>query len=252
MLVGRPTRVDLGDSVNRNFFESVGHGGVPHLDFNFHVDQLPKVQAPHPVEGRVVDADGVVPKQPVLWSKAKSLAAMQERFAFFSPAVLYLYGRLEDQMLADFGARRPDLEVWYGYTLFDRQIFRGLTHPDGDARWNHALWCMPKATYPAFRAHIASIVVNDSRLKWRALYDAVQVDLAIPDPIYPLGSMEIDVFGVKASTGTFFMQQSPVPRLRRGPVHADLGVYMKALLDGDNPLQEVEYQRELREQEDDP
>lgn len=208
----------------------------PH--FRFRVAEPPPLAATHPVDGRIADADGVVPKNRMTWTRARSLADMQERFAFFTPAILYLYGGFRDQMLADFAARHPDLEVWWGFTLFDQPLFRGLVAPDGDDAWNHALWCVPIETYKRLRPYLASVALSYEPTRWFAETGVRPV--VIPDPIRRVTSMTVDVFGFSATDGTLYMKEGPLPTLAKAPPSRDVGVFREAILEGENPLLAVE------------
>lgn len=91
--------------------------------------------------GQPLDARGFVKKEPLRLGRANSLLELAEEYAFFTPAVLYLYGRFRDAPLADFLHMFPDAKLYY--RKFDRPIFRGLEAPSNkNPDWNFVLWAV--------------------------------------------------------------------------------------------------------------
>ncbi len=118
----------------------------------------------------------VVPKQLLPVGQATSLAELAGEFAFFTPAVLYLYGGLTDEPLGDFRQTYGGPADVYHYR-FPHRLFSGLDAPCGDREWNHALWAVRRHVWPALRDFYLSIMVLDpvARTASQVAYTDVEV-----------------------------------------------------------------------------
>ena len=112
--------------------------------------------------------------------RVKQLSPYGDRFAFFTPAVLYLWGRFPDQILFHF-LEHQGCRVDFFHMKFARPLFQGLTAPNGDADWNHVLWAIERPHWQAFEDHVLAAVLTDTPRGLVIRYGAQ--DLAITDPV---------------------------------------------------------------------
>lgn len=151
------------------------------------------------------DPHGFIPKTHMTFGSADRLVVFQN-YKFFTPGLLYLFGKFFDQPLIQFMADM-NKEIHYLHHRFDVPIFNGMQslHTDGD--WNHVLWAIEAEYWAAFESFILSVTLFDSAEQ--ATYRVGVQDVLIPDPLYcdkkhlsldlpPL--MEICVFGVNGSS----------------------------------------------------
>ena len=143
-----------------------------------------------------------VPKRPLSFhSGVKALGPFQERFAFFTVAPLYLWGRLHDRVLADFVAHQGGA-VDFFHKKFDRPIFSGLLAPNGDADWNHVLWAVERPHWQPLIQHLCTAVLTDAArnlvyrygLQELEILDPLHVDRGILSAVPPV--LPIGAFGV--------------------------------------------------------
>jgi hypothetical protein len=196
--------------------------------------------------GPPVDANGRVVKHPFGVGNAESLAALAGAFAFFTPALLYLYGGFRDGMLIDFmeGLGR-DVPIYY--RRFGRPLFARLEASDGSPDWNHALWAVHRDDYEPLAAFLLDSVLKDS-VRRRVIRYAEQ-ELEVADPVAldrrsvvdSLPTVAVQVWAVNASHGIAALrrpagQPAALPALAFLPPAREVVVYAEALYKDRNPV----------------
>jgi len=100
-----------------------------------------------------------VPKYEFPISSQRSLAEIRsEGWEIFTPALLYLYGGFNDQMLLDFLVNYGK-EVKFYYKKFSQPLFEGFDLC-GDRDWNHALWFLDKDNWQYFVTFVTSLFIS--------------------------------------------------------------------------------------------
>src|SRR4051812_19370615 len=112
---------------------------------------------------------------------AGSLAPFVVQYQFFTPALLYVYGRFNDRPIFDFAAQYAGSFRVY-HRLFDHEIFRGMETPDGDPAWNRALWAIERSAWPAFEQWMLSITFSDAAT--RTVIRVGSQDVSAADPLF--------------------------------------------------------------------
>jgi hypothetical protein len=198
--------------------------------------------------GPPVDDRGVIRKQELRIGSAESLAVLAEEYAFFTPAVLYMYGQFYDGPLVDLMYERQENIPLY-YKKFHRPIFRGLETPDGDTSWNHAMWAVRRDHLPILADFIIGItfVVHESRQVIRfgehflTIADPLAMDRAVVyDPRLP--RLSIRVFGVNGSRFRAALKQGKSalmdpPTLQFYDSDETMKLFADATFNGRNPLE---------------
>ena len=117
-----------------------------------------------------------VPKYRARFDGFKNLSDVPN-LTWFTPAMLYRWGRFSDLQLSDV-VTRLDLKIfWY---TFNRPIFRGLEIAN-DAGWNHTLWAVEQPKWNQLVDEIVSMIQVNTQEKC-VLYYAMQ-ELEIFDPL---------------------------------------------------------------------
>lgn len=105
---------------------------------------------------------GYIDKTPLKFGERTNyLFPFCERYAFFSPAILYLWGRFTDAVLIDFLETIQRRVEFYHYK-FNLPLFQNLNAYNGDPSWNHVLWAVEKEFWPQFIDHLCAAVLTDS------------------------------------------------------------------------------------------
>lgn len=202
----------------------------------------------------VLDENGFVPKYPLAVGAAESLAALTAEYAFFTPAVLYLYGGFTDAPLADFAnSRAGDFRIYY--KLFDRPLFRGLEAPsNGDRAWNHALWAVGRGVWDAFSTFLLSLTLADAA--GRFVYGVGARTLSVPDPIAGRPGVAVEAFGVNGSLFRAGLAPAPLavdrPRLVKLAPDPAMVAFAAAWFGGGNPVAAAEAHRQKESADEDP
>lgn len=187
----------------------------------------------------------VVPKYEMKFSAASGLHEFSERYKFFSPAPLYIYGRFDDGPIMQFMVEEePDLHIMFH--RFACPIFSGLTTPDGDVNWNFVLWGMDAETWPAFENYLLSFVITDT--EHQCVFNIGAQDITIADPLtvdkqvilqpmFP--SIDIVVFGVDSNKYAVAMEpcddlMTP-PKVKFHPPQPGTAAFANALFSGVAP-----------------
>ena len=185
------------------------------------------------------------PKYRMGLERLRRLSDVTDRYCFFTPALLYLYGRFNDQPLVDFLAdyKKP---VHLMHALFDHPIFGGLETPDGNADWNRALWAIAREALPAFEAYILSVTMHDT--PHHLVFRIGAQDLWLPDPLAVdrRGILErplcITVFGVDSNARVIAFDPSGkgLPVLRSWPPQPRTVQFAKLMFAGNNPTSAID------------
>jgi hypothetical protein len=147
-------------------------------------------------------------------AQVKALAPFAERFAFFTPAIPYLWGRFADALLFHF-LELQGCRVDFFHTKFDRPLFQGMTAPDGDADWNYVLWAVERQHWQAFEDYVLAAVVADTPRKTVVRYGSQ--DLMLVDPLAASRQIvvttaflcPVTVFGVRSNKATVAVKEVP-------------------------------------------
>lgn len=139
--------------------------------------------------------------------RAEALHYTQERFVYWSPAALFLYGGFRVDMLADFN-QTCGVDLSYYHHRFDSAIFDGLHSRDGNRDWNHVLWAVDKEHWPGLLDHLCSLTLMNRQSTSVVKY-AMQ-EIHVTDPIATgkvlsassLPVMPVHFFGVKTNHWT--------------------------------------------------
>ena len=121
-----------------------------------------------------------VPKAKLEFGQAKSVGRFTDRYQFFTPALLYLYGGLDDRPFVEFMEETGTDLVLASYR-FERPIFSGLAAPDGDPSWNHVLFAVEKEHWKKLENYLLSAMLVDRSRNWLCQVGAT--DLVIADPL---------------------------------------------------------------------
>lgn len=100
-----------------------------------------------------------------------------ERYVFYSPAMLYLWGRFSDTPLTDILSRVDVPILWH---RFEKPLFRGLVS-GLDASWNHVLWACPRDRWEEFSFAVIETAQVDT--KRHVVYTYAVQEVTIYDPI---------------------------------------------------------------------
>lgn len=118
----------------------------------------------------------VVPKKRIAFSGVRTLAAV-EKYVWYTPSLMYLWGRFSDTPLTDIMHRVGGKVLWY---RFDRPLFRGL-EAGIDSSWNHILWAYPRDEWDKFADSVLETAQFD--IKARMLYTYALQEIQVYDPI---------------------------------------------------------------------
>lgn len=184
------------------------------------------------------DARAVLPKKELRLGAAPSLASLTGEYAFFTPALLYLNGIVNDMPLVDFQIDYGQLVPFY-YARLPQPFFRGLEHRDGDKDWNHALWAVDRVHWEAFKKFYGAIVIYNEEKHW--IYEVGVQELEVADRLSRTGGVvKVTAFGINGNHVRVGFETYPdpwlsPPRARRYAPNPDIGVYADALKAGVNP-----------------
>ena len=180
-------------------------------------------------------------------SAATTLSDLTNQYAFYSPAMIYMFIRLMGrEPLWDF-VEEYGKEVVPVSLKFNKPLFEGLT-VDGDRTWNYVLYGMEHEDFNEFRKWMGTLTFmdRDKGLVHRIRYQ----DIQIVDPLFldrtvvlPLDipTVPVTVFALDSNKGCCWLQcGDPVmdlPTLRyTGEVFKDTQEFSDALLlENENP-----------------
>lgn len=117
-----------------------------------------------------------VPKYQIEFKNANKLADISG-YVWYTPAMLYVWGRYSEKNLADI-VQRHDVKIfWY---RFDKPVFTGFT-VGADSSWNHILWAASESHWPKLIDAILETVQFD--IPNAKLYQYALQRLTILDPL---------------------------------------------------------------------
>jgi hypothetical protein len=118
-----------------------------------------------------------VPKYRIEFQNATSLSDIQG-YVWYTPAILYLWGRYSEVNLSDL-VQRHDIKIfWY---KFNKPIFQGLS-VGGDPSWNHTLWAAEQSQWLKLVNGILETVQFDTVFK--KIYQYALQNLNVYDPFF--------------------------------------------------------------------
>ena len=118
----------------------------------------------------------VTPRYRVEFSQTKQLSSVLG-YVWFTPAMLFLWGRFSEVNLSDIVQRHDIKLFWY---RFDKAIFQGFDF-GGDVSWNHTLWAVETAKWSKFVDAVLETVQFD--LEKAMLYQYGLQEVSVPDPL---------------------------------------------------------------------
>jgi len=180
---------------------------------------MPRNGLPDPTHNitQVFLARGRVIKRPFRWSdKLVALGPASQGYRFFTPAYLYLYTALPDQVLVDFAASQRE-DVVFGEGTFETPLFKGLDHGDSGPVWNYKLWTIEERFWEAFQVFVSSVVLVQHRGRVSSSWLTTYAALTILDPVYrqknrlvtslsDLPTLDIGVFGLLSGSRRLYLQ----------------------------------------------
>ncbi len=201
-----------------------------------------------------------IEKFEMTFGEAEGLHCFTDEVQFFTPALLYMYGRFTDEPLAQF-MNEQDGALQVMHHRFEKPIFQGFEAPmTGNKDWNHVLWGVIKEKYQALENYLLSVTFTASAESWLSRIGAQ--DATILDPlavdqaaIVSLNAPRIPiiVWGVDSSLACLAVEMSPgavfeMPKLKRHPPQPETVAEAKAYFAGQNPLRARE--ESLQEQKE--
>lgn len=206
----------------------------------------------------VLDANGYIEKHEFTTGSAESLKALQEEWVFYTPAILYLHGRVNDAPLADF-INSDSPGAHFCFKKFDYAMFRGLSSRDGDSAWNYVLWAMRKPYWDRFVNWMLSIGLTYADTKTAARIGLQE--LQVLDPVAygrtkEVSTLDIYSFGLTSNVSQVALSPSTDVLLSPPGLHValpkeDMTVFAASLFSGRNPLNDVSnHRREKKERPD--
>jgi len=118
-----------------------------------------------------------VPKYKIEFKNATTLTSIAG-YQWYTPALLYLWGRFTEVNLADLIVKYNFKVFWY---LFDKPIFQGLNYKD-DKSWNHMLWACSNDDWKNLVDGILETVQFD--IPNKLLFQYALQSFEIPDPLF--------------------------------------------------------------------
>ncbi len=117
-----------------------------------------------------------VPKYQIKFENAGKLADVPG-YVWYTPAMLYIWGRYSETNLAD-AVQQHDIQIfWY---RFDKPVFSGFA-AGGDQAWNHILWAAREDQWQRLVDAILETVQFD--IPGKRLYQYALQQLTIQDPL---------------------------------------------------------------------
>lgn len=201
--------------------------------------------------GPVVDQRGIVRKYRMPVSKAESLLALNDEYAFFTPAALYLHGSFVEGMWVDY-MYEMQADVPLYFQKFARPIFRGLATRDRDPSWNHVLWAVTRDYWDSVVNFLCSLSLVDRETQTVVRYGLQELNVLDPLAIDKAGLIREDlpllpigVFGVYGNKTKVAYEPGvnpllDLPKLQFHKPDEDMQVFANAYFSGRNPINERE------------
>lgn len=195
--------------------------------------------------GPVVDFAGRVKKSPLPCGKAASAKDLEGEYAFFTPAVLYLLGVIDDRPLIDLMCEiGEDVPVFY--KKFKHALFGRLVARDGDPSWNYALWAVRRQHWERLLDFYCSMAVFNRRTSQVFRVASQELDVVDPfavesSPIVSAsaGTARVTAFCVSGDKFVANFEPSPsplmLPRLKFREPLASAAAFNAAVAAGESP-----------------
>jgi hypothetical protein len=152
------------------------------------------------------------------------LHPFRQSFTFFTPAIAYIYGRLNDAFFTDFLATYGQ-EVGFFHYRFNKPIFKGL-EVNKEPSWNHVLWAVYNEHWEAFSDHFCSAVQLAPDVKQVVRFAEQEIDIADPlmldrVAILPIKMpfMSIKVIALRGSHSQATLEVGTNPGLNKPKLH---------------------------------
>lgn len=135
---------------------------------------------------------------------AKNLHELLSEYQFYTPALLHLTVPLQfdpfDLFCEEYG--QPVVRFT---AKFDKPLFGGLVHPNGDTSWNYTLFGLPLEHWEAYRAWIGSVAFDD---RAKNLFRRVRTqDIHVLDPL-GTESIPITALVIESNKGAFYYKMA--------------------------------------------
>jgi len=190
--------------------------------------------------------DNRVEKSLINFGKLKDLREISKEWQFFTPALLYLFGRFSDEPIARY-IDETGVELQLAHYKFNRAVFEGMKSPLGNSEWDHVLWAVPKPQWATFEQYLISIVLVNYKMK--TTFGVGSQDLVIIDPLFldqhtvlpaDVPRLPVVVLGVNGSHNCIAMDTATEntmdrPKVKRYPPQDYAVAYANALFSGSNP-----------------
>ncbi len=140
-------------------------------------------QAPLPVgvsSGGTCERVEPVQQRKMRIGKLRSLDGVKDEFAFYTPALLHLFGQLTFDPLTEF-TRDYGKDPESVSMSFTKPLFRDLVCGD-DLAWNYVLYAMPHEHWDHYRNWLHGVGLFDREKQ--SFLRIRSVDLAIADPLH--------------------------------------------------------------------
>ncbi len=140
----------------------------------------------------------VVPKYQLKF-KGSGTVKDHSEYAWFTPALLYLWGSFTDVQLYDVVTRRDIQIFWY---KFQKPIFKNIP-----GAWSQALWACKADKWDDFCSDVLEVVALDARRKTYMEYalqrisvmDPLQADSSLVTDPSAVSLVDIGVFAVRSN-----------------------------------------------------
>jgi len=136
------------------------------------------VQPPKPKQDKFYEFKPFrVPKYRIEFQRATRLADIPG-YVWYSPALIYIWGRYSETNLADLVQQHDAKIFWY---KFEKPVFKGLT-VNADPSWDYTLWAASEADWPKIVDTVLETVQFD--IPRSKLYQYALQELQIYDPLF--------------------------------------------------------------------
>ena len=164
----------------------------------------------------------VVPKRKVTFGGTLRSLAAADKYVWYTPALMYLWGRFSDTPLIDITRRTNCPILWY---RFDEPIFRGLElGPDNS--WNYMLWACPREHWDGLVDGVLETAQFD--LPKRLLYTYALQVTKVYDPLVVdrqkffipgvTATLDINVFAVCTNKHQIVFRSESKPGVSPAPI----------------------------------
>lgn len=173
----------------------------------------------------------VVSKTELRFAGKTGIADYVGDYAFFTPAILYLYAGFTDAPLADMAEvlGRP---VPLYFVRSPVPLFAGLEAPDGNPAWNFGLFAVHRDDWKDLSDWLLTLMLMDAQTG--ECNAVAEQRVSVLDRGVPV---EVMAFASRGSKATWaLVQEGPVPRLAKLRPSIGTSAFANALLLGENPV----------------